>query len=239
MIRIGTMGTHVATHLVGNLYLNGEPFTPDNPLIYKTENDSLFVGIGVGDKSTQRSGNIALGIDSMTSIGENSNDNIAIGRYTLKGMSYGNNNIAIGTYAGQSLTGGSNNIYIGSYVDCEDSYEYETIRIGNPDHHSITYLINPHAYINGVFYKIHADNFRITGSNEILIGKGIGTTGISEGGSNIVIGNNSATRTAANGYRNVIIGEESYLSNTGQLNVAIGYRVGPSSGSVENTYTTV
>src|SRR5690606_10301834 len=96
--------------------------------------------------------------------------NIAIGRITLQNMSYGEDNIAIGTYAGQGLIGGYYNIYIGPYVASNVTYETGAIRIGNPVFHSITYLINPHAYINGAFYKIHADSFRITDSNNMYIG---------------------------------------------------------------------
>jgi hypothetical protein len=59
--------------------------------------------------------------------------NTSFGNYSLSNLSTGNNNTALGYNAGNNLISGYNNIYIGNKGN---SYENNTIRIGNSTDHS-------------------------------------------------------------------------------------------------------
>ena len=118
-------------------------------------NQNVAVGQGALRSNTTGTGNTAVGFqaakfmggpmnDNNTAIGfaaldmlTHGNSNTAIGANALDAITGGGQNIAVGSFAGGFLNSGNNNIYIGS---SGDTYDNDTIRIGDPTIHSATYV---------------------------------------------------------------------------------------------------
>jgi hypothetical protein len=97
------------------------------------------------------------------------NNNTAFGNDALQNLQTGSNNIALGYNAGNSLIYGSNNIYIGN---TGNSYENNTIRIGNSTDHT-------DAVISSNTINLNANSLLLKGlsgsSGQVLT---IGATGL-------------------------------------------------------------
>ena len=101
-----------------------------------TGGSNVATGFQALQANTTGNNNVAIGPDALLSntIGSN---NVSIGPRTLSPTS-GSRNVALGAAAGQNLNTGSDNIYIANPGKFEES---GTIRIGNPNRHTATFII--------------------------------------------------------------------------------------------------
>src|SRR5947199_2606513 len=127
--------------------------------------------------------------------------NIANGAFALFNNSTGNGNVAIGYQAGLSLTTGNNNIAIGNMGIAGES---NTIRIGDPAIHAVTFLA-------GITAMSPA-----APNQAVLVNTATGQLGSADTSSFGVVSTDPG---------NTAVGDQVLVSNTGESNTGTGFRV--------------
>jgi hypothetical protein len=97
---------------------------------------NVAIGVQALQANTSGNNNVATGPDALLFNTEGDN-NVAIGRGALS-ITTGSRNVAPGAAAGQNLTTGSDNVAI---ANPGKSGESGTIRIGNPNRHTATFIV--------------------------------------------------------------------------------------------------
>ncbi len=221
IIRIGTSGTHTATHLVGTVniptatisgVINLPTTSSTAGIIYKNSerfihaygSSNQFVGANAGNFTTTGSNNTGIGLATLQSLTSGFNNN-CVGLVSMQFITTGHSNNFMGVQGGYSLTTGVQNVGMGSAT--------------------LSALITG---INNVCVGHSAgSNYTSSESNNVCIGSEVyGTIGESH---TIRIGNSSHTTTYIAG----IIQSPSIVGNM-LMNGQIIFRV--VSGGYTDTY---
>ncbi len=198
--------------------------------IYNTTAESLYMGNNSGaGQNNNRTGNTAVGHNSLASINNDSADqNAAFGRSALGALTTGNNNAAFGTNAGSSAVTSSGSTFLGNFAGWQSTGDGNTV-VG--DQAQAGTAANGNVSI-GQF----TGSANTTGWRNTLVGTdAAGDWGTAASMENNVLMGYQAGRVFAGADNNIAIGYRAGDAiTTGSTNLLIGYDIDAPSATGNN-----
>ena len=196
---------------------------------------NTILGAQAGDLLDEADRNVAIGYQALTA-DHKGDRTVAIGAFALSGQDFtsvtSTNNVAVGYEAGGGLTTGASNTIIGAnsgvYISTADNSTFMGFKAGQ-----------------GI------DGARLTGDNNVAIGKSAGLLLQGAAANNTLVGTESGVAVTTgvqntfvgalagdatdDGTNNVAVGFEALSANCASSNVAVGCRAGKAITGASNT----